>query len=105
MSLSAEQLQQYDSEGWVFLPGEHVPGQGLPTVLSIHGGPEWMYGGAFLPEFHVLPTFGYTVLAANPTGSTGYGLSFMQDVRGDWIGRPARELRRSQTVRCPRITR
>ncbi len=79
-------------EGWVFLPETHVPGQGMPTVLSIHGGPEWMYGGAFLPEFHILPTFGYTVLAANPTGSTGYGRRFMQDVRGDWNGRPAREL-------------
>lgn len=79
-------------EGWAFLPESHVPGQGLPTILSIHGGPEWMFGGAFLPEFHVLPTFGYTVLAANPTGSTGYGLAFMRDVRGDWKGRPAREL-------------
>ena len=79
-------------EGWAFLPDDHVPGQGMPTVLSIHGGPEWMYGGTFLPEFHVLPTFGYTVLAANPTGSSGYGLAFMQDVRGDWIDRPVREL-------------
>jgi dipeptidyl aminopeptidase/acylaminoacyl peptidase len=79
-------------EGWVFLPEDHVPGRALPTVLSIHGGPEWMYGGYFLPEFHVLPSFGYAVLAANPTGSTGYGRAFMEDVRGDWNGRPAREL-------------
>lgn len=79
-------------EGWVFLPEAWTPGQGMPTVLSIHGGPQWMYGGAFLPEFHVLPAFGYAVLAANPTGSTGYGQQHMLDVRGDWIGRPAREL-------------
>jgi len=79
-------------EGWVFLPEGHVTGPGAPTILSIHGGPQWMYGGAFLPEFHVLPTFGYAVLAANPTGSTGYGLDHMLDVRGDWNGRPAREL-------------
>jgi dipeptidyl aminopeptidase/acylaminoacyl peptidase len=51
-----------------------------------------MYGGYFLPEFHVLPTFGYAVLAANPTGSTGYGQAFMDAIRGDWTGRPAREL-------------
>ena len=79
-------------EGWVFLPEDHLPGHRLPTVLSIHGGPEWMYGGYFLPEFHVLPAFGYAVLAANPTGSTGYGREFMEDIRGDWNGRPAREL-------------
>lgn len=78
--------------GWVYRPTGHQAGQRLPTVLSIHGGPEWMYGGYFLPEFHVLPTFGYVVLAANPSGSTGYGKEFMNAVRGDWVGRPAREL-------------
>ncbi|MBD3222363.1 prolyl oligopeptidase family serine peptidase [bacterium] len=79
-------------EGWVFLPPGHDDGQRWPSVLSIHGGPEWMYGGYFLPEFHVLPSFGYAVLAANPTGSTGYGRAFLEDIQGDWIGRPAREL-------------
>jgi len=79
-------------EGWAFFPEGRPPREPLPTVLSIHGGPEWMYGGAFLAEFHVLPTFGYVVLAANPTGSTGYGREFLADIRGDWVGRPAREL-------------
>lgn len=79
-------------EGWAYLPEGYQPGAGAQTVLSIHGGPEWMYGGYFLPEFHVLPTFGYVVLAANPTGSTGYGRAFMDDIQGDWTGRPAREL-------------
>ncbi|MEZ4385982.1 MAG: S9 family peptidase [Candidatus Krumholzibacteriia bacterium] len=79
-------------EGWVFLPEGYTTGQRLPTVLSIHGGPEWMYGGYFLPEFHVLPSFGYAVLAVNPTGSTGYGRAFQDAIRGDWNGRPAREL-------------
>jgi len=79
-------------EGWVFLPEGYEPGHRLPTVLSIHGGPEWMYGGYFLPEFHVLPAFGYAVLAANPTGSTGYGSEFQDAIRGDWNGRPAREV-------------
>jgi dipeptidyl aminopeptidase/acylaminoacyl peptidase len=51
-----------------------------------------MFGGAFLPEFHVLPSYGWAVLAANPTGSAGYGREFLQDVRGDRIGRPGDEL-------------
>ena len=73
-------------------PPDLLPGQRVPTVLCIHGGPEWMYGGYFLPEFHVLPRFGYAVLAANPTGSTGYGLAFQEAIRGDWVDRPAREV-------------
>jgi dipeptidyl aminopeptidase/acylaminoacyl peptidase len=79
-------------QGWAFLPAHREPGQRLPTVLSLHGGPEWMYGGYFLPEFHVLPSYGFAVIAANPTGSTGYGRAFQDGVRGDWVGRPAREV-------------
>jgi len=77
--------------GWYFLPDSPEKGP-FPTVLSIHGGPEWMYGGYFLPEFHVLPGRGYAVLIANPTGSTGYGLEFQYAIRGDWVGRPAEDL-------------
>jgi dipeptidyl aminopeptidase/acylaminoacyl peptidase len=78
--------------GWYFLPEGHTPGQRVPTVLSIHGGPQWMYGGYFLPEFHILAEAGYAVIIANPTGSTGYGRTFMEAVRHDWMGAPARDL-------------
>jgi len=79
-------------EGWFFKPEGLEPGETVPTVLSIHGGPEWMYGGYFLPEFHILATHHYGVIIANPTGSMGYGYEFMSEIRGDWIGRPADEL-------------
>ncbi|RKZ17908.1 hypothetical protein DRQ50_04535 [bacterium] len=79
-------------EGWFFKPPDLHPGDRVPLVLSIHGGPEWMYGGYFLPEFHVLPRFGYGVVICNPVGSTGYGFPFQEAVRGDWMGRPAHEV-------------
>lgn len=79
-------------EGWFFKPQDLEPGETVPTVLSIHGGPEWMYGGYFLPEFHILPTHQYGVIIANPTGSMGYGMEFQADIQGDWVGRPATEL-------------
>jgi len=79
-------------EGWYFKPEHLEKGERVPVVLSIHGGPEWMYGGYFLPEFHILPRFGYGVVIANPTGSMGYGHEFRKGVRGDWIGRPGREV-------------
>ncbi len=81
-----------DIQGWFFKPEGLEDGQRVPVVLSIHGGPEWMYGGYFLPEFHILPSFGYGVVIANPVGSTGYGLEFQAAIRGDWVDRPAREL-------------
>ncbi len=79
-------------EGWFFKPLDRAPGSRVPLVLSIHGGPEWMYGGYFLPEFHVLPRFGYGVVMANPVGSTGYGFPFQKAIRGDWVDRPSREV-------------
>ncbi len=79
-------------EGWFFKPQDLAPGEKVATVLSIHGGPEWMYGGYFLPEFHILPSHHYGVIIANPTGSTGYGTEFQAGIRGDWVGRPAKEL-------------
>ncbi len=79
-------------EGWYFQPDGLQPNEKVPVVLSIHGGPEWMYGGYFLPEFHILPHFGYGVVIANPTGSMGYGFEFQKGIRGDWIERPGREL-------------
>ncbi len=79
-------------EGWFYKPPDLTEDQSVPTVLSIHGGPEWMYGGYFLPEFHILPSYGYAVVIANPTGSMGYGFDFQQGVRGDWVERPGREL-------------
>jgi dipeptidyl aminopeptidase/acylaminoacyl peptidase len=79
-------------EGWFFKPEHLEDGQKVPVVLSIHGGPEWMYGGYFLPEFHILPRFGYGVVIANPTGSMGYGTDFRARIQGDWVGRPGREL-------------
>jgi dipeptidyl aminopeptidase/acylaminoacyl peptidase len=79
-------------EGWYFKPEYLAEGERVPVVLSIHGGPEWMYGGYFLPEFHILPRYGYGVVIANPTGSMGYGHEFRMGVRGDWISRPAKEV-------------
>jgi dipeptidyl aminopeptidase/acylaminoacyl peptidase len=79
-------------EGWYFKPAGLVEGQRAPVVLSIHGGPEWMYGGYFLPEFHILPSFGYGVVICNPTGSLGYGMAFQAAIRGDWVDRPSREV-------------
>lgn len=79
-------------EGWYFKPDLFEEGEKVPTVLSIHGGPQWMYGGYFLTEFHILPHFGYGVVICNPTGSMGYGMDFMGGVRGDWAGRPGREV-------------
>ena len=63
---------------YYFLPRDHKPGQKLPTVLHIHGGPtvradrwgEFTYG---VREAQILASRGYAVILPNFRGTPGLG--------------------------------
>jgi len=65
-----------------------------PLIFLIHGGPQ----GHWEDDFHyrwnieMFASNGYVVIAPNPTGSTGYGQQFTNDVSRDWGGRPYEDL-------------
>jgi len=60
------------------------PGDGpFPTVMSVHGGPEWHERDAFDPETQAFVDDGYAVALVNFRGSTGYGVSFRRALIGD----------------------
>jgi len=72
-------------EGILELPPDAKPGEKLPMVVELHGGPTAstpyrlymsIYGRAFLPAK------GYAILSPNYRGSTGYGDKFMTDLIG-----------------------
>jgi dipeptidyl aminopeptidase/acylaminoacyl peptidase len=72
-------------EGILELPPDYRPGQKLPLVVEIHGGPTtasyfqlqyWIYGRT------LLPARGYALLSPNYRGSTGYGDRFITDLIG-----------------------
>lgn len=72
-------------EGILELPPDYQPGQRIPLVVEIHGGPTtatpyqlqfWIYGRT------LLPAQGYAVLSPNYRGSTGYGDKFLTDLIG-----------------------
>jgi len=63
-------------EGWVIMP-PHAPGQRVPLILAIHGGPHGAYGNNFDFELQLFAAKGYAVLYTNPRGSTGYGEGFL----------------------------
>ncbi len=81
-------------EGWVLRPAAGVPGERIPTVLEIHGGPHGAYGNAFFHEFQVLAASGYGVIYMNPRGSQGYGQTFTAATRHDWGGKDYADLMR-----------
>lgn len=74
-----------DVEGILELPPDAKPGERLPMVVEIHGGPTassllqlqyWIYGRV------LLPAKGYALLSPNYRGSTGYGDEFLEELLG-----------------------
>jgi dipeptidyl aminopeptidase/acylaminoacyl peptidase len=56
----------------------------FPTVMSVHGGPEWHERNAYEAETLAFVDAGYAVALVNYRGSTGYGVAF----RNALIGNP-----------------
>lgn len=89
----------YDVQAFVVKPSSFSPGskKKYPLLFWIHGGP----AASFLDEWStrwnaaVFAEAGYVVVLPNPTGSTGFGQAFVDGVKGEWGGRPYRDL-----VRC-----
>ncbi|HEX4965967.1 MAG TPA: S9 family peptidase [Thermoanaerobaculia bacterium] len=71
-------------DAFLTLPPDAKPGERLPTLLRIHGGPTAQYNTAFQTEWQILASQGYAIVAANPRGSTGYGRDFSRAIWADW---------------------
>ena len=65
---------------WILLPPTWQPGQRVPTILEIHGGPYASYGPHFSTDYQLYAGAGYAVLYTNPRGSTGYGQAFADGI-------------------------
>ncbi len=74
-------------QGWFMRPDGEPP---FPTVVSVHGGPNYHNTDAFEPRRQAFADEGYAVLLVNYRGSTGYGRAFRQALYGD-IGFPESE--------------
>ncbi len=77
-------------EGLLVKPPHFDATKKYPMLLLVHGGPqgawddEWGY--RWNPEIMAAP--GYVVVMINPTGSTGYGQKFTDEIQSDWGGKP-----------------
>jgi dipeptidyl aminopeptidase/acylaminoacyl peptidase len=90
--LANAELFQYKSfdglsiEAALFRGSGSREGEPQPLVMMIHGGPAGMWRQHFDPLTQLLVARGYTVVAPNIRGSTGYGQKFLASNRGDWGG-------------------
>lgn len=84
-------------EGLLTYPVGYTPGQAVPLLLVVHGGPAGYYPQTFIGNLNIYPVAafasrGYAVLRSNPRGSTGYGRAFRYANQGDWGGGDYRDL-------------
>jgi dipeptidyl aminopeptidase/acylaminoacyl peptidase len=63
-------------DAWLVTPPGVQPGQRVPLILEIHGGPNTAYGPVFSTDVQLYAAHGYAVLYTNPRGSTSYGEEF-----------------------------
>lgn len=70
--------------GILYKPANAVPGQKLPFILYIHGGPV----GQDDYEFDIIPqsmaSAGYAVAQVNYRGSSGRGVDYIKAIYADW---------------------
>jgi dipeptidyl aminopeptidase/acylaminoacyl peptidase len=77
-------------EGFLIRPPNFNSAEKYPLKFLIHGGPQGAWGDAWSYRWNaeLFAANGYVVVMINPRGSTGYGQKFLEQVSGDWGGRP-----------------
>lgn len=80
-------------EGLLTYPMNYQPGQKVPLILNVHGGPAGVFQqNCVVANQGVYPIaafaeMGIAVLRCNPRGSSGYGTDFRMNNRADWGGK------------------
>ena len=76
--------------GFIQKPPGFDPKKKYPVVLTIHGGPQNMWGDRFMTTwftFQLVCSPGYVGVFINPRGSPGYGSTFREQISRDYGGR------------------
>jgi dipeptidyl aminopeptidase/acylaminoacyl peptidase len=71
-------------EGFLVRPQGYQPGRRYPTVVSVHGGPQYQFSHEFMFDWQLYATKGYLVVGVNPRGSSGRGFDFSRAIAADW---------------------
>ena len=81
-------------QGFLLKPPDFDPSRKYPVKFLIHGGPQGAWGDdwSFRWNPNLFAASGYVVVMINPRGSTGYGQQFIDEINGDWGGRPFDDL-------------
>ena len=81
-------------EGFIIKPPSFDSNKKYPVKFLIHGGPQGAWGDSWSYRWNaeLFAANGYVVVMINPRGSTGYGQKFIDEINGDWGGKPYEDL-------------
>jgi len=88
--MSVESTDRTRVHAFVVKPPGFDETQKYPVLFLIHGGPQGAWGESWTYRWNaqVFAAAGYLVVMPNPRGSTGYGQKFIDEINGDWGGKP-----------------
>jgi dipeptidyl aminopeptidase/acylaminoacyl peptidase len=77
-------------QAWQLKPPGFDAGKKYPLLLLMHGVPENSWGNLFHYRWNaqLFAAAGYVVILPNFHGSSGFGLAFMDAIKGQWGGAP-----------------
>ena len=77
-------------QGFIVKPPNFDAKKKYPVKFLIHGGPQGAWGDEWSYRWNpqLFAASGYVIIMINPRGSTGYGQKFIDDINGDWGGKP-----------------
>jgi len=77
-------------QAWQVKPPAFDAGRKYPLLLLMHGGPENAWDNQFHYRWNaqLFAAAGYVVVLPNFHGSSGFGLKFMDAIKGQWGGAP-----------------
>ena len=98
------EYEQFTFRGWndetvhayVVKPIDFDPDKKYPVAFLIHGGPQGSFGNVFHYRWNpqAYAGAGYAAVMVDFHGSTGYGQTFCDSIRGDWGGKPLEDLQK-----------
>ncbi|HET7873819.1 MAG TPA: S9 family peptidase [Terriglobales bacterium] len=77
-------------QGFIVKPPDFKAEKKYPVKFLIHGGPQGAWGDEWTYRWNaeLFAADGSVVIMINPRGSTGYGQKFIDEINGDWGGKP-----------------
>ncbi|EPX75098.1 serine protease [Schizosaccharomyces octosporus yFS286] len=80
--------------GWLVRPQNFNASITYPLAVFIHGGPQGSWTDTWSTRWNpaVVANSGFIVFTIDPTGSTGYGQGFTDDIALNWGGRPYQDI-------------